>query len=257
MTAHHPQPRLLHPPAAPYLRWNRLGRLLAAERSDCRGDWASADRWLPPSVGRWAVCTSPRTTTHNQRRQPPQARTHARWHGPQKNGRAREWSRPSRFRSGEGEASSVAALVVARKDTRTRACARPRRRGTRPIWPHAKARQRLGHTGGRGEISVEPSHVVASVTSAWDNAGRSRSFPRHKPSGAAPEGVWIAGDLPAEATHPHDCLRSHEAVRSSDAAMQNSFCIVSSSPTNSPKANPLRPFFLLALKLIFMEISRR
>lgn len=27
----------------------------AAERSDCRGDQASADRWLPPSVGHRAV----------------------------------------------------------------------------------------------------------------------------------------------------------------------------------------------------------
>lgn len=27
----------------------------AAEHSDCRGDQASADRWLPPSIGHWAV----------------------------------------------------------------------------------------------------------------------------------------------------------------------------------------------------------
>lgn len=219
-----PPPPPPRPPAAPYLRWNRLGRL-AAERSDCRGDWASADRWLPPSVGRWAVCTSPRTTTHSQRRQPPHARTHAgaacRKMAESESGAGRAGSDPER-RSFECCCSCV---VVARKHTCTHThihgCARPHRRGTRPIWPHAKARQRLGHMGRRGEISVEPSHVVATITSAWDNGGRSRRFPRHKPSDTAPEGVWIAGDLPAEPTDPHDCLRSHEAVRSSDAAMQN------------------------------------
>lgn len=48
----------------------------AAERSDCRGDQASADRWLPPSIGhRSSAASTDWKSVHTQHSSRPRAQT--------------------------------------------------------------------------------------------------------------------------------------------------------------------------------------
>lgn len=154
-----------------------MGRL-AAEHSDCRGGWASADRWLPPGVGRWAACAkSMRGDTQRRAEPTTPARTLARPAG--------KWQRT------RGGGCPVASDLE-RRGARTHTLASAYT-GEEPVQfgGSPKARQRVGHMGRRGEISVEP---FARRRDDYACVGQRRprlEVPRHKRSGATPEGAWM------------------------------------------------------------------
>lgn len=120
----------------------------AAERSDCCGDWASADRWPPPSVGHWAVC-----------------RVHTRT----KLLTAHVHDRHTACRKSGGQARfDLGRLVL-----RALLFLSSTRWWTRPIWPRAKAQQPASSTyGGTEEISVDALHLGAKMTYALDRGCR-------------------------------------------------------------------------------------